>query len=40
VRLDDRLAVLLVHAPREGRRLVEAWTCDGGRRLASTTLRR
>ena len=38
VRLDGRLAVLLVHPAEEGRQLVEAWTCAGDRRLDSTRL--
>lgn len=40
VRLDGDLAVLLVHPPREGRTLVEAWTCPGDRRLAAARLAR
>ena len=40
IRLDGDPAVLLVHPRRSTGRLVEAWTCDGERRLASTTLGR
>ena len=40
VRLDGEPAVLLVHPRRGDRRLVEAWTCDGARRLAATTVSR
>ena len=40
VLLDGERAVLLVHPPRSGGRLVEAWTCDGERRLAATTVTR
>jgi hypothetical protein len=40
VRYDGRPAVLLVHPLSEGRRLVEAWTCAGDRRLAAATLTR
>jgi hypothetical protein len=38
VRYDGRLAVLVVHPERDGRQLVEAWTCAGDRRLAGTTI--
>jgi hypothetical protein len=40
VRLDAEPAVLLVHPVRGAGRLVEAWSCDGRGRLASTTLTR
>ena len=36
---DNRPAVLLVHPERGGRVLVEAWNCDGDRRLASTKIK-
>ena len=36
VRVDGALAVLLVHPPKGGEQLVEAWTCAGDRRLDST----
>ena len=36
---DGRRAVLLVHPERGGRLLVEAWNCDGDRRLASTKIK-
>ena len=36
---DGRQAVLLVHPERGGRLLVEAWNCDGDRRLASTKIK-
>jgi cytoskeletal protein RodZ len=36
---DGRKAVLLVHPERGGRLLVEAWNCDGDRRLASTKIK-
>jgi hypothetical protein len=39
VRYDGRRAVLVVHPERGGRLLVEAWNCDGDRRLASTKIR-
>jgi hypothetical protein len=35
VRYDGKLAVLVIHPQRGGDRLVEAWTCSGGRRLDS-----
>jgi hypothetical protein len=38
VRVDGSLAVLLVHPEKDGEQLVEAWTCDGDRRLGSTQL--
>ncbi len=38
VRLDGEPAVLLVRPERAGRRLVQAWTCDGARTLASARL--
>ena len=38
VRLDGTLSVLLVHPAKDGEQLVEAWTCDGDRRLDSTQL--
>jgi hypothetical protein len=38
VRLDATPAALVVHPARKGRSLVEAWSCDGTRRLASTTV--
>lgn len=40
IRLDGDPAALLVHPLHSDGRLVEAWTCDGERRLASTTLSR
>jgi hypothetical protein len=36
--LDSSPVVLVVHPPAAGRRLVEAWSCDGAHRLASTTV--
>ena len=39
VRYDGRRAVLLVHPERGGRLLVDAWSCDGDRRLASTKIK-
>ena len=36
---DGRKSVLLVHPERGGRLLVEAWNCDGDRRLASTKIK-
>ena len=36
---DGRRAVLLVHPERGGRLLVEAWNCDGDRRLTSTKIK-
>jgi len=36
---DGRRAVLLVHPERGGRLLVDAWSCDGDRRLASTKIK-
>ncbi len=36
---DGRRAVLLVHPERGGRLLVEAWNCDGDRRLASAKIK-
>ena len=36
---DGRKAVLLVHPERGGRLLVEAWSCDGDQRLASTKIK-
>jgi hypothetical protein len=38
VTYDGRPAVLVIHPLRDGRRLVEAWTCTGDRTLDSTTL--
>jgi hypothetical protein len=38
VTYDGRPAVLVVHPLRDGRRLVEAWTCTGDRTLDTTTL--
>ena len=38
VSLDGKPAALVVHPPRKGKRLVEAWSCDGTHRLASTTV--
>ncbi len=38
VDLDGEGAVLVVHPPKGTARLVEAWSCDGTRRLASTTV--
>jgi hypothetical protein len=38
VKLDAAPAALVVHPARKGRSLVEAWSCDGTRRLASTTV--
>ena len=38
VRLDAAPAALVVHPAGNGKRLVEAWSCDGSRRLASTTI--
>ncbi len=38
VTVDGTPAALVVHPVRHGARLVEAWTCDGRRRLASTTV--
>jgi hypothetical protein len=38
VKLDSAPAALVVHPARKGRSLVEAWSCDGTRRLASTTV--
>jgi hypothetical protein len=40
VQLDGRPAVLLIHPERAGRQLVEAWSCEGDRRLASTRVGR
>jgi hypothetical protein len=40
IRLDSRPAALVVHPVEKGARLVEAWSCDGSRRLASATLAR
>jgi hypothetical protein len=36
---DGKRAVLLVHPERGGRLLVEAWNCDGDRRLATTKIK-
>lgn len=36
--LDSRPAVLVVHAANAGTRLVEAWSCDGSKVLAFTTV--
>jgi hypothetical protein len=33
VRYDGKPAVLVIHPPRGGDRLVEAWTCSGSKRL-------
>jgi hypothetical protein len=38
VTLDAAPAVLVVHPVKHGERLVEAWSCGGHRRLASTTV--
>ena len=38
VLVDGAPAVLVVHPPKAGGRLVEAWSCDGAHRLASATL--
>jgi hypothetical protein len=38
VKLDAAPAALVVHPARKGRGLVEAWSCDGTHRLASTTV--
>lgn len=38
VSLDAAPAALVVHPGEAGKRLVEAWSCDGTRRLASTTI--
>jgi hypothetical protein len=38
VRLDGAPAALIVHPARKVRSLVEAWSCDGTRRLASATI--
>lgn len=38
VSLDAAPAALVVHPGKGGKRLVEAWSCDGTRRLASTTI--
>jgi hypothetical protein len=38
VRLDGARVALVVHPAGKGKRLVEAWSCDGTRRLASTTI--
>jgi hypothetical protein len=38
VTYDGRPAVLVVHPLRDGRRLVEAWTCTGDHTLDTTTL--
>lgn len=38
IRYDGGLAVLVVHPERDGGQLVEAWTCDGDRLLAGTTV--
>ncbi len=35
---DGRVAVLVVHPPRDGKQLVEAWDCQGTRTLDSATL--
>ena len=37
-RLDATTAAIVVHPAEDGKRLVEAWSCDGSRRLASTTV--
>ena len=37
--MNDQLAVLVLHPERGGKRLVEAWTCDGERRLVAATLK-
>lgn len=36
--LDSTPVALVVRPPEGGKRLVEAWSCDGSRRLASTTV--
>ena len=36
--VDGSLAALVVHPVRDGRRLVEAWSCAGSTRVATTTL--
>jgi hypothetical protein len=38
VRLDAAPAALVVHPAGKGKQLIEAWSCDGTRRLASTTI--
>jgi hypothetical protein len=38
VSLDSKPAALVVHPTTGGKRLVEAWSCDGTHRLASTTV--
>jgi hypothetical protein len=38
VRYDGRRAVLLIHPERAGQQVVEAWSCAGDRRLATTTI--
>lgn len=38
VRLDGHLAALVVHPPRGGTRLVQAWSCDGRTLLAAARL--
>lgn len=38
IRYDGQLAVLVIHPQRDGRQLVEAWSCSGDRRLAGTTI--
>ena len=38
VTYDGALAALVVHPVADGARLVEAWTCDGGTRLATASV--
>ncbi|MBO9522268.1 MAG: hypothetical protein J7518_12080 [Nocardioidaceae bacterium] len=40
VLLDGKPATLVVHPPARGKRLVQAWSCDGTRVLASATVPR
>lgn len=40
VLLDGRPAALVMHPVRAGEQRVDAWSCDGSKRLASTTVRR
>lgn len=40
VLLDGRPAALVMHPVSAGEQRVDAWSCDGSRRLASTTVRR
>jgi hypothetical protein len=38
--LDGHTAVLVLHAVTDGEQVVDAWSCDGARRLATATVAR